>query len=69
VGVATTKEPTVSWVNIVVSGTRSPRSDEGAKEVEADHQSIQTGYGEERQAEDGDAMQEDNTHSTGVATE
>ena len=38
-------------------------------EVEADHQSIQNGYGDEHQAEDGEAMQEDNTHSNGVASE
>jgi len=37
--------------------------------VEADHQNIQTGYGDEYQAEDEKAMQEDNTHSTGVASE
>jgi len=69
VGVVTTKEPAVSWAGIAVSGTRSPRSDGGVKEVEADHQSVQTGYGGEQQAEDGEAMQEDNMHSTVVASE
>ena len=69
VGVATTKDPTVSRSDIAVSGTRSPRSDEGVKEEEANHQSIQTSYGDEHQAEDGEAVQEDNTHSTGVALE
>ena len=39
------------------------------KEEEADHQSTQTGYDDERRAEDGEAMQTDNTHSTGVASE
>ena len=36
---------------------------------EADEQSVQTGYGDEHQAEDGEVMQQDNTHSTGVASE
>ena len=36
---------------------------------EADEQSIRTGYGDEHQAEDGEVMQQDNTHSTGVASE
>ena len=40
VGFATTKEPTASWTDIAVSGTRSPRSDGGEKEDKADHQSI-----------------------------
>ena len=62
VGFATTKEPTLSWANTAVSGTRSPRSDGGEKEVQADHQSIQTGYGDENQAEDGEAMQDNNTY-------
>ena len=53
VGIETTKEPTVSWVDIAVSGNRSPRSDGGVKE-ETDQQSIQTGYGDEHQAEDGE---------------
>ena len=69
VGVATTKEPTLPWADFAVSGTRSPRSDGGGKEEEANHQSIQTGYGDEHQAEDSEAVQEDNTHSTGVASE
>jgi len=68
VGVETTKEPTVSWADTAVSGNMSPRSDGGEKEEEADQQNIQTGYGDEHQAEDGEAMQEDNTHSTGVAS-
>jgi len=51
------------------SGTGSPRSDGGEKEEEVDHQSTQTGYGDEHQAENREAMQEDNTHSTGVASE
>jgi len=54
VRVAKTKEPTISWADIAVSGTRSPRSDGGEEEEkEADHQRIQTGYGDEYQAEDG----------------
>ena len=68
-GVATTKEPTVSWSDIAVSGTRSPRSDGGVKEEEEDQQSTQMGYVDEHQAENGEAMQEDNTFSTGVAPE
>ena len=66
VGVETTKDHTVSWADIAVSGNRSPMSDEGEKE--ADQQSIQTGYGEEHQA-DVEVLQEDNTHSTCVASE
>jgi len=66
VGIETTKEPTVSWTDIAVIGNRSPRSDGGK---DADQQSIQTSYGDEHQAEDGEAMQEDNTHSTGIASE
>jgi len=69
VGVATTEEPTLSWADIAVSGTRSLWSDGGVKEEEADHQSTQSGYGDEHQAENGEAMQEDNTFSTGVAPE
>jgi len=65
----TTKEPTVSWPDIAVSGNRSPMSDGLEKEEEADQQTIQTGYGDEHQAEDGETMQEDNTHSTGVASQ
>jgi hypothetical protein len=38
-----TKEPTVSCVDVAVSGNRSPKSDEGVKGTEADQQSIQTG--------------------------
>jgi hypothetical protein len=54
VGVETTKEPTVSWADIAVSGNRSPRSDgEEEEEEAADQQNIQTGYGDEHQAEDG----------------
>jgi len=34
----------------------SPRSDGGVKEKEEDQQSIQTGYGDKHQAEDGEAM-------------
>jgi len=66
VAVETTNEPTVSYSEIAVSGNRSPRSD-GELEEEAD--SIQTGYGDERQAENGEAMQEDKTHSTAVVSE
>jgi len=36
---------------------------------EVDQQKIQTGYGDEHQAEDGEPMQEDNTHLTGVVWE
>jgi len=68
VGVERTKEPTLSWADIAVSKNRSPRSDGGEKE-EADQPSIQMGYGDKHQAEDGEALQEDNTHSTGVASE
>jgi len=39
------------------------------KEEEADHQSTETGYGDEHQAENGEVMQEDNKQSTGVASE
>ena len=39
------------------------------KEKKADQQSIQTGFGDEHQAEDEEAMQEDNTNSIGVASE
>ena len=67
--VATTKVSTVSWAEIAVSGTRSPWSVGRTKEEEADHQNIRTGYGDEHQAEDGEAVQEDNTHSTDVASE
>jgi hypothetical protein len=67
-GVETTKEPTVSWADIAVIGNRSPSSDEGDEE-EADQQCIQTGCGDEHRADDGEAMQEDNTNSTGVASE
>jgi len=67
VGVETTKGSTLSWADVAVSGTRSLRSDGGQEE--ADHQSTQTGYVDEHQAENGEAMQEDNTHSTGVASE
>ena len=67
-GVETIKEPTVSWADFAVSGTRSPRSYGGEKE-EAHHQSIQTGYGDEHQVEDGKEIQEHNTHSTGVVSE
>ena len=66
---ATPKEPTASWADIAASGTRSPRSDGGEKGEEANHQSTQTGYGNERRAEDGEAMQADNAHSTGVELE
>ena len=69
VGVETTKEPTVSWADIVVSGNRCPRSDGGVKEKEADQQSTQSGCDDEHQAEDEEAMQEDTTNSTGVASE
>jgi hypothetical protein len=69
VGVETTKEPTVIWADIAVSRYRSPRSDGGVKEKEEDQQSIQTGYGDKHQAEDGEAMQGDNKHSTGIASE
>jgi len=55
--------PTLRQVEIGVRGLI-----EGEKE-EADQQSKQTGYGDKHQAEDGEAMQEDNTHSTGVASE
>ena len=68
VGIATTKKPTVSWADIAGSGTRSAWCD-GGEEEEADHQSTQTGYGDEHQAEDGEAMQEDNTRPTGVTSE
>ena len=64
-GVATTKKPTASWADVAAIGTRSPRSDRGEKE-EADHHSTQMGYGDERRAEYREAMQADNTHSTGV---
>jgi len=66
VAVETTNEPTVSFLEIAVSGYRSPSSD-GELEEEADR--IQTGYGDERQAENGEAMQEDKTHSTAVVSE
>jgi hypothetical protein len=71
VGVATTKEPTVSWADIEVSGTRSQRSDGGEKELEseADHNNVKAGYGDNLKAEDVEAMQEGNMHSTGVASE
>jgi len=69
VGVETTKEPTVSWADIAVSGNRRPKSDGAVKEKEADQQSSQTGYANEHHAEDDEAMQEDNTNSTGVASE
>ena len=52
----------------MVGGNRSPKSGGREKEVEADHQSAQTGYGNEHQVEDEEAMQEDNTHSTDVAS-
>jgi len=39
------------------------------KGEESDHQITQTGYGDERRAEDGEAMQADNMHSTGVESE
>jgi len=39
------------------------------KEKEADQQSIKMGYGDERQAEYEEEVQEDNMHSTGVASE
>jgi len=39
------------------------------KEKKADQQSIQTGFGDEHQAEDEEAMQEDNRNSIGVASE
>jgi hypothetical protein len=68
-GIATTKEPTVPWADISVSGSSCPKSDGVEMKVEADHQSIQMGYDDEHQAEDGGAMQEGNTHSTGVASE
>ena len=68
-GVETTKEHTVSWADIAVSGNRSPSSDGGVKEKEAGKRSIQTGYGDDHQAEDEEAMQEDNTKLTGVASE
>ena len=68
VGLAKTKEPTVSWADIAVSGIRNPRTG-GEEEEEADRQSIQMGYGDQHQAEDDDAMQEGNTHSTDVASE
>jgi len=68
-GFETTKEPKVSWADIAVSGNRSPRSDGGLKEREANQQTIQTGYDDEHQAEDEEAMQEDNTNSTVVASE
>jgi len=67
-GFETTKDPKASWTDIAVIGNRCPRTDRGV-EKEADQQSIQTGYDDEHQAEDGEAMQEDNTHSTGVAPE
>ena len=44
-GVETSKEHTVAWADIAISGNRSPWSD-GTAEVEADHQSIQAGYGD-----------------------
>ena len=66
-GAAPTKGHTVSWADTAVSRTRSLRSDGGEEEEKADHQRIQTGYGDEYQAEDGEEMQEDNTRSTGVA--
>jgi len=53
----------------MASGTRSLRSDGGEKGEEGEHQSRQTSYGDERRAEDGEAMQADNTHSTGVESE
>jgi len=64
--VETTNEPTVSFSDIAVSGNNCPRSD-GQLEEEADR--IQAGYGDERQAENGEAMQEDKTHSTAVVSE
>jgi len=66
-GAAPTKEPAVSRADIAASGNRE--SDGGVKEKEADQQSIQTGYGDEHRADDEKAMQEDNTNSTGVASE
>ena len=67
-GVETTKEPTVPWADIAVSVNWSSWSD-GREKEEADQQSIQTGYGDKHQAEDVEEMREDNTHSTGVASE
>jgi len=69
VGVETTKEPKVSWADKAVSGNMSPKTKVGVNEKEADQQSIQTGYGDENRAEDEEAMQEDNTNSTGLASE
>ena len=37
-GVETTKEPTVSWAAIALSGNRSTKSDGRVKEKEADQQ-------------------------------
>ena len=68
-GVERTKELTSSWVDIAVSGNRRPKSGGGVKEKEADQQSIQTGNDDEQRAEDGEAMQGDNKHSTGIASE
>jgi len=69
VRVVTTEEPRVSWADTAASGTRSPWSDGGLKVEEADHQSTQTGYGDERRAKDGEAIQADNTFSTVVTSE
>ena len=67
-GVETIKEPTLSWADIAVSGNRRPNSDGGVKD-EADQQSLQTSNGDEHRAEDEEAMKEDKTNSTGVASE
>ena len=66
-GVETSKEPTLTWTVIAVSEIRSPRSD-GRMVKEANQQSLQTGYGDKRQTQDGEAVQVDNTHSTGVSS-
>jgi len=68
-GVAATKEPTASWVDIAVRGNKKPGPDGGEKENEAEEQSAQACRGGEWQAEFWEAIQADNKHSTKVALE
>ena len=51
---------------IAASAYRCPWSDGG---VEEEVDSIQTGYSDERQAQNGEAMQKDRMHSTAVVSE